>query len=399
MALLITVAPVNSFRLSKSPMWYTIQTDSVLDAKLRLNAEIQRRESTADSFATIATLQLTYSPDNLATIFDISQIVDDSFELPKITAFNAIFDPKITANFRVKIYETMVGDPTPLATEIYSDEFFAILGRQDFLRSSEASAYSFATFFASKFLSYMPRRRKIAKGQAMSFSFANLLDGNPHSYEIEFTIKFSDGTTDYLVLDIGSLSFGAARTILFDEEYFISLYPTPEDFITKITANLNLVDTTPVLLDQFVFDVIELPHGRSRHILWLNSVGGLDFLTCKGILKQSLKTEPQIFEKGIALNDFGSQDTTRTFLQSIPQMSFSANTGLCQKGEIEAFISIFGTLQAFYFQKNEVETLDFWFVPIVATASGVVREDDDFLFALDFDFVPLFQSHMPLLLS
>lgn len=372
-------------------MWFRVATTTPLTAKLRLNVEVLARPNGSGSYTSITTIQLSYSPTESDSVFDIRKIVHDILPISQLTT-DLQQSPANTRQIKISAYETELGDGTPLATAIESTPFWAIKGATDYLKASEISNYLYSEYYLNKFLSDMPRTRTVFRNQPIIVSYANF--NNAFQYlRFSLVAKFEDDVEEEYLLDSG-LNPGKITTLYFDEELLAATNPgVPIKYITCKVFDIN---STPVQLDAITCHYAEAPARRSRHFIWLNNLGGYDFLTCIGLLEQKIKVEGTTYATTIAKNDYNAQesDFSETDFESVT--TWKINTGMKTAQEINSFLNFFPSQQAFLFVRNASESgSDFWFLPVTKKVSATFRKDRNYENSLSFEFAMLFNPKTP----
>jgi hypothetical protein len=394
-------APANSVLLTRNPMWFTVVTDTTLTAKLRLNVAVYVSTDFA-TYTLLSNLLLPYNPFTSACIFDVRKLIDDAIDIPQIGFYNGIGATPIVAKYYLKATEVNLGDGTALGAEVDSEQFFAVKGGSNYLAASEASNYNFAEYFQTRFLSNMPRKRSIVHGQAIALSFGNfLLPASTKVLRVKVSITWDDAFTSIQNFDSTAHAFGVIKTFVCDETIFDGINPNADALITRLSVSLvEFADAIETVLESITYLYVDAPAKRSRHFMWLNNLGGYDFLTCTGILEQSMEVEADLFQKVISKNDYNSQEVDMGEVNFETEIRYKINTGMKNAGEIEGFLYFFVSKQAFLYRKDLTEDASlFWFIPVGKKQDGAYRKDKDYTHALGFEFAPLFKTTTPYVLK
>lgn len=388
MAIVSIIAPTPSVILSGNPMFYQVTTNTTLTSILRLNATILARANVSDSWETITTLQLTYSPFNATTVFDIRSIVSNLLDVSELPApstdwVNSVHSKQI----KLSLFETNLGSETPLDDATETDPFWCIKGITDFIKASDASNYNYQEAFTAKFLTEMPKTRDAYFSQPFCVSFANLsLAGTAVTYILRVFIFWENGEDD-LIQETIELDFGKIKTFVCDDSLF-DIPAGPPQRVKKV--QVKLFSDADVQLDALTFNYREAPAKRSRHFIWLNNLGGYDFLTCTGLLEQKLKSEGTIIATTVYQNDYTSQQADNIEVNFRSDTSYKINTGMLTRAEVDAFLHFFASPQSFLFAKNGLENTDFWYLPVSKKLSASFRKDRNYENAVSFEFQTLF---------
>lgn len=382
--MLTIFAPTATVILSQNPMFYQVTTDTTLTSLLRLNATIHARSNEVDSWETITTLQLTYSPFNATTVFDIRSIVSNLLEIAALVGPDtALVDSTHSKQIKLSLFETNLGSDTPLDTAIETDPFWCIKGITDFLKASEASNYNFQEAYLNKFLSQMPRTRTVYFGQPFCVSFANLSE-TIDTYVFRCFVFWENGEDD-LIQETVTLDFGKIKTFVCDD----SLFTIPTGPFQKVKrVQLKLYSEADDELDSFTFNYQSF--SRTRHFVYLNNLGGYDFLTCTGLLEQKIKTEAKTIATTVYQNEYTSQQPDNLEVDFRVDSVYKINTGMRTRAEIDSFLAFFYSPQAFLFVKNGTETSDFWYIPVSKKLAATYRKDKAYEHAISFEFQTLF---------
>lgn len=379
--LTISTAPANSVLPSGNPIWFKVTTDSPLTSTLRLIAVVYFRPS-GGSFAELTTLTLAYS-SAATTVFDIHETLAAALPVKPINYYNSqTQDISHIGKFYISFYEIEVPDPTPLADPIDSSTYVVVRASLNFIQGSEASNFDYQTKYSLRFLSDMPRIRTITQRQPIAFSYANF-DTETADIFVRLLVSWKDGHTETLDTEhVGA--YGVLNSHIFDEEYFVELYS--ESTITRISASLiSVTGEVESVMDNFIF--VYKSNQRARHFIYLNNLGGLDFITCTGLLDQSFSNQSDKTQNLITVNDYGSQDASIIESNFQVNTKYKVNTGMKSRGEIDVFLSFFYSPQTLLFIKNELEEgSKFWYYPVTKKIDSSYRKDKDYTNALTFEF-------------
>jgi hypothetical protein len=401
MAHSFTNTPAKNVLLSHNPMWFTVSTDTTLTAKLRLNVEVYVSTDFA-TYSLLSTLLLAYNPFTSTCIFDVRKLIDDAIDIPQLGFYNGIGATPIVVKYYLKATEINLGEGSALGAEVVSSQFFAVKGGSNYFAASEASNYNYAEYYQNKFLTNMPKSRKVAREQALCFSFGNFLDtATTRDFRLKWLLSWDDGFSVNAYFDSLATEFGKINTFVFDDSLFEGYNSNPDAKLKRISNTLVVIDAgVETILDNITYTYEEAPPKRSRHFIWLNNLGGYDFLTCTGILEQSMEVKADLFQKVVSKNDYNSQEVDLGEVNFETDIRYKINTGMKNAGEIDGFLPFFVSKQTFLYRKDltEVGSL-FWFIPITKKQEGPYRKDRDYSYALGFEFAPLFKTTTPYVLK
>jgi hypothetical protein len=400
MAHTIVTEPSTPILLSGNPMWFTFSTTTPLTAILRLNVQIWYRFNASGAYQLLITLALPYSPFTSTTLFNVQKEIDDLIQIPPLGFYNGVATTPIKVEFYLTTFEVNLGNDTHLGGNVSTSNYYAIKGKTDRIKASELSAYHYAEYYQNKFLTNMPKKRTIVRDQALAFSFGNFINpSSTRTFRIKWLLTYDDGYSVNAFFDSLLHEYGTVRTFVFDESLFAGYNPNPLAKLSRISNTLVLMPADTVL-DNITYTYEQAPSKRSRHFIWLNNLGGYDFLTCTGILEQAMSVEGDLYQKTVAKNNYTSQETDLAEANLQPEIQYKVNTGMKTKGEIEGFLPFFLSEQTLLYRKDLTENAsNFWFIPVGKKTDGTYRKDKDYLNAMGFEFFPLFVTNTPYVLK
>jgi hypothetical protein len=390
MAITLELQPSFGVIPSGNPMWFRVATDTALSAILRLNVAVYYRADTSDVYALLTTLSLPYDPFTSTVSFDVRKLIDASIDYPDLQT-DFLYLNRVSVQFYLELYETVLPDDTPLAASVESNEFFAIKAVTDRIRASEQSFYRFSDRYKFRTLTEMPRTRKIFGDNAIVISWINLIDSTPETYyRFDFLAKYEN---DDQLTSSSSVTLPYAYSGNF---YFLPsqiesfLGPPPAGVPLRSLSITVSAETAPDVftqMDSFLYLWQSEPARRMRHFIWRNNLGGLDFITCTGLLEQKFGSKYDIYQKTIPQNDYTAQQPDLGISNIVPSNAYKINTGMKTRGEISSLLSMFYSKQQFLFDPdaNEIDAA-FWFIPIFSKLDGTYRKDKDYTQALPFEF-------------